>query len=124
MFNYMRKLFDKVVINHTEDRYFNQQLVNHIDEYRTFNETDLYQNKIIDEHVHIMTIHKSKGLEFDNVLVYDITDGIIPYFTSRNPIEYARVLYVAMSRAQKRLWITHKPDLSRFLEKPEVNKTF
>lgn len=124
MFNYMRKLFDKVVINHTEDRYFNQQLVNHIDEYRTFNETDLYQNKIIDEHVHIMTIHKSKGLEFDNVLVYDITDGIIPYFTSRNPVEYARVLYVAMSRAQKRLWITHKPDLSRFLEKPEVKKHF
>ena len=125
MFNYMRKLFDKVVINHTEDRYFNQQLVNHIYEYRTFNETDLYQNKIIDENVHVMTIHKSKGLEFDNVLVYDITDGNIPYFNSRNPMADARVLYVALSRAQKRVWITHTGDLSCFIEKnPEVKKHF
>ncbi len=124
MFNYMRKLFDKVVINHTEDKYFNQQLVNHIYEYRTFNETDLYQNKIIDEHVHIMTIHKSKGLEFDNVLVYDITDGNIPYSNSRNPIEDARVLYVAMSRAQKRVWITHIRNLSKFLQTPEVLNHF
>ena len=124
LFNYIRKLFDKVVINHTEDKYFNQQLVNHIYEYRTFNETDLYQNKIIDEHVHIMTIHKAKGLEFDNVLVYDITDGRIPYFNSRNQIEDARVLYVAMSRAQKRVWITHTDNLSRFLQDPVINSRF
>lgn len=124
MFNYMRKLFDKVVINHSEDKYFNQQLVNHIYEYRTFNETDLYQNNIIDEHVHIMTIHKSKGLEFDNVLVYDVTEGKIPYYNSQKPIADARVLYVALSRARKRVWITHTGNVSQFIESPEVKKHF
>jgi DNA polymerase III epsilon subunit-like protein len=54
--------------------------------------------------VHILTIHKSKGLEFDNVLVvnfhYD-TMGRIP--TPSDVATHACLWYVAMSRAKLKL---------------------
>lgn len=114
-FNYMRALFDKVVIDKEKDLYFNQQLLNHMYEFRTFNEADLYQNGIIKERIHIMTIHKSKGLEFDNVLLYNVSDGVFPHYKSEKPDEDARVLYVGMSRAKKRLYMTYEGKISRFI---------
>ncbi|MEE3415115.1 MAG: 3'-5' exonuclease [Prevotella sp.] len=119
-FNYMKALFDKVVINQDEDIYFNQQLVNHIYEFRTFNEADLYQNGIINERLHIMTIHKAKGLEFDNVFIYNITNGVFPHYKSTDTLEDAKVLYVAMSRARKRVWITYRNAISSFLQDDKV----
>ena len=115
-FDYMKALFEKVVINPEEDKYFNQQLVGHIYELRTFNEADLYQNGIITERLHIMTIHKAKGLEFDNVFIHNITNGVFPRYNSDNSLEDAKVLYVAMSRACKRVWITYRSNVSSFLQ--------
>lgn len=117
-FHYMRALFNKVVINEEKDIYFYQQLVNHLYEFRTFNEADLYQNGIVQERVHIMTIHKAKGLEFDNVLIYNVTEGVIPHYKANTPEkrgEDARVLYVALSRAKKRIFITYQNRLSSFI---------
>ena len=119
-FDYMKALFEKVVINPEEDIYFNQQLVNHIYEFRTFNEADLYQNGIINERLHIMTIHKAKGLEFDNVFIHNITSGVFPHYKSTDTLEDAKVLYVAMSRARKRVWITYRNAISSFLQDDKV----
>ena len=120
LFSYMKDLFQKVVIDEQKDIYFNQQLLNHLYEFRTFNEADLFQNKIIDENVFIMTIHKAKGLEFDNVLLYNISDGVYPNGTFDNTpkkvLESAKVLYVAMSRAKKRLYFSYMKNKSRFLQ--------
>lgn len=121
-FDYMRALFDKVVIDKERDIYFNQQLVNHLYEFRTFNEADLYQNGIINERIHIMTIHKSKGLEFDNVLMYNVSSGVFPHYRSKTPDEDARVLYVGMSRAKKRLYITYEGRISQFIDKHDIVK--
>ena len=121
----IRSLFNKVVIDPAKDVYFNQQLVNHLYEFRTFNEGDFFQNGVLDERLFIMTIHKAKGLEFDNVILYDITNGRMPYYRSRNVDEDARVLYVAMSRAKKRLYITYENRISNFLgEHNEVMEHF
>lgn len=119
-FNYMKALFEKVVINQADDIYFNQQLVGHIYEFRTFNEADLYQNGIITERLHIMTIHKAKGLEFDNVFIHNITNGDFPRYNSTNTLEDAKVLYVAMSRARKRVWITYRNVVSQFIQDDKV----
>ena len=115
-FDYMRALFDKVVINKDTDKYFNHQLLNHLYEFRTFNEADLYQNGIITERIHIMTIHKSKGLEFDNVVMYNISANVFPHYRSKDINEDARVLYVGMSRAKKRLFITYMGRISQFID--------
>ena len=59
----------------------------------------------------LMTIHAAKGLEFKNVFLPGWEEGIFPGFQSiMNPEEIEeerRLAYVAMTRAQKRLYITH-----------------
>lgn len=125
LYPYIRSLFNKVVIDPAKDVYFNQQLVNHLYEFRTFNEGDFFQNGVLDERMFIMTIHKAKGLEFDNVILYDITNERMPRYNSRNVDEDARVLYVAMSRAKKRLYMTYENRISYFLgEHSEVMEHF
>lgn len=88
-----------------------EQLNAHIMEMTTFKEADLCGSSTIDDRIFVTTIHKAKGLEFDNVIVFDVVDGRLPsYFNQNNPkglAEDARKLYVAMSRAKKRLVITY-----------------
>lgn len=74
--------------------------------------------------VQVMTAHKSKGLEFETVLVAHVTDGLwggskkredfkIPLTTlvSADDIDYLdderRLLYVAMTRAKRKLFLSH-----------------
>lgn len=62
--------------------------------------------------VNLMTIHASKGLEFDHVFLAGVEDGIIPHARSvaesKEAIEEERRLfYVAITRARKKLFITH-----------------
>ena len=58
--------------------------------------------------VHIMTIHKSKGLEFPNVFVAGVCAGLLPIYKSKKEDwdEELRLLYVAMSRAQNWLCLS------------------
>jgi superfamily I DNA/RNA helicase len=50
-----------------------------------------------------MTIHASKGLEFDHVFIIGLEDGILPFtlYETEAPLEEERrLLYVAMTRAR------------------------
>ena len=52
--------------------------------------------------VSLYTMHSSKGLEFDNVMVIQCNAGTIP--SAKSPVEEERRLfYVAMTRARKNL---------------------
>jgi superfamily I DNA/RNA helicase len=75
-----------------------EQIHNHLRELHTFNEGDLYANGLIKDRLTVMTIHKAKGLEMDNVIVYNAR-------TPWNDESYARIYYVAFSRAKKRLTV-------------------
>lgn len=57
--------------------------------------------------VNIMSIHKSKGLQADNVFILGLTEGLLPNRSQgADTIEaQRRLLYVGMTRAQKRLWL-------------------
>ena len=59
--------------------------------------------------VTLMTIHSSKGLEFDNVFIVGLEDGIFPHvnsFQNKEELEEERRLcYVAVTRAKKKLWL-------------------
>jgi len=87
-----------------------QQLQNHILQLNTMKEADLCNSNAIAQHIFVTTVHKAKGLEFDNVIVFDAVDGRYPNYHSRNNPrqrnEDARKFYVAITRAKQRLFVS------------------
>ncbi len=61
--------------------------------------------------VSLMTIHASKGLEFPAVIVCGLEEDLFPHknsaSNSHGVMEERRLFYVALTRAKKRLTITH-----------------
>lgn len=60
----------------------------------------------------LMTVHSAKGLEFDNVFLVGLEEGIFPgnqsiYGTPEDIEEERRLAYVAITRARKRLNISN-----------------
>lgn len=86
------------------------------------------------EGVNLMTMHGSKGLEFEAVFIPTVNEGVCPYrkaISSGDIEEERRMLYVAMTRAKKYLHLSfvkerfHKETkLSRFLTEisPKIEK--
>lgn len=64
-----------------------------------------------ENYVKLMTVHSSKGLEFDFVFITGMEDGLFPscsYSTPEEDIEEERRLcYVAVTRARKELFISY-----------------
>jgi DNA helicase II / ATP-dependent DNA helicase PcrA len=69
--------------------------------------------------VQLMTIHLAKGLEFDTVFVIGCSEGLLPhqlsYGSSEELEEERRLMYVAMTRARKNLFLSFSSFPSRFL---------
>ncbi|MDR0555385.1 MAG: UvrD-helicase domain-containing protein [Treponema sp.] len=90
------------------------------------------------EGARLMTIHASKGLEFDHVFIPALEEGILPFtLFEGSPVpdallqEEKRLLYVAMTRARRGLYLSWaasrnskgrriKAEPSRFLKNLEV----
>ena len=85
-----------------------------------------------DEKVRVMTMHKSKGLEAEVVIILEADEGVIPkmhpdtilytVFGETEEVsldDQKRLFYVAMTRAKKRLYIIHDkasgPGFMRYL---------
>ncbi|MCH5230977.1 MAG: UvrD-helicase domain-containing protein [Muribaculaceae bacterium] len=77
-------------------------------------EVALYTNvdRTLDsEKVRLMTIHQAKGLEFPEVFVIGLTEGVFPNHRSirerreDGEEEERRLMYVAVTRAEKMLWL-------------------
>ncbi len=59
--------------------------------------------------VRLMTVHNAKGLEFDYVFVVSLNEAVFPSKKAVNELnveEERRLMYVAMTRAQKQLILT------------------
>ncbi len=60
--------------------------------------------------VQMMTIHAAKGLEFSNVFLIGMEEGLFPHsrclFDPKEMEEERRLCYVAMTRAKKKLYIS------------------
>jgi DNA helicase II / ATP-dependent DNA helicase PcrA len=60
--------------------------------------------------IQLMTIHAAKGLEFDAVFISGLEEGLFPHENSlsdyRGLEEERRLMYVALTRARKRLYLS------------------
>lgn len=123
-FQYICDFLEKNVIDVENEPSLYEQLSNHIMDLNTYKEADLCddeKNSVIKEKVFVATVHKAKGLEFENVIVYGAINDIYPFFANKNDAaackEDARKLYVAISRAKKRLCLlafNNKVGISRY----------
>lgn len=60
--------------------------------------------------IRVQSISLSKGLEFDHVLIYDVSKE--KYFSKRDK----RILYTSISRAMQNLYITYRGEISPFIQ--------
>lgn len=88
--------------------------------------TELGMIAIPKDCMNLLTMHQSKGREFEGVAVICVHEGRVPHFTAKTQEEYdesRRLLYVAATRAKKVLMYftdqsNHKNTPSRFLKQP------
>ena len=62
------------------------------------------------DRITLMTLHASKGLEFKCVFIAGLEDGILPLYRAEEDKEIEeerRLLYVGMTRAKERLFLSH-----------------
>ncbi|CAN7303963.1 UvrD-helicase domain-containing protein [Variovorax sp. LjRoot290] len=61
--------------------------------------------------VQLMTVHAAKGLEFDCVFITGMEEGLFPHENSMSDYESLeeerRLMYVAITRARRRLYLSH-----------------
>lgn len=71
-----------------------------------------------EDHVRLMTIHAAKGLEFNNVFIMGVAEGVFP---SRRSLmeshmvgleEERRLMYVAITRAKMHLYVSNNSEYS------------
>lgn len=74
--------------------------------------------------VSLMTVHASKGLEFDTVFITGLEQGLFPsiregdpsasFGASRDEEEERRLFYVALTRARKRLFLSYANERMKY----------
>lgn len=78
----------------------------------------------------LMTVHSSKGLEFNNVFVYSMSENIFPNARSIQEAGYAaleeerRLAYVAFTRAKKQLFLSDSNDIDFFTNQIKTTSRF
>jgi len=64
-----------------------------------------------EEGIRLMTLHQAKGLEFSVVFIVGVEEGILPHsrslFDHLQLEEERRLMYVGVTRAKEKLYITH-----------------
>ena len=110
---YISKHNDNIPINFIQELliYFSKDLDNINELQMKIENIDkiLQENHYNNSNVFISTIHQSKGLEYDNVLLIDLVDGEFPVYSDRfsSLEEERRLFYVAITRAKNNLFLMY-----------------
>lgn len=90
--------------------------------YSQLEQTDLFKGKIP-----IMTVHQSKGLEFDVVYIAGCNEGLFPLSKSVKEgylAEEKRLFYVAMTRAKSELYLSYNNSKKMSFLVEEIGEDF
>ena len=96
-------------------------LVEYLEEISLLTDIDRWNDS--ENRVTLMTVHSSKGLEFDNIVIAGLEDGlflIIRSFEDDNIEEERRLFYVALTRAKKSVNISYAKSRRQFGGSPII----
>lgn len=99
--DYILKFLLNLAKNHTDTNDF-------IHEVSLLTEADTLDKRA--DRITLMTLHASKGLEFNCVFIAGLEQDILPLYRAKEPEEIEeerRLLYVGMTRAKERLYLSH-----------------
>lgn len=109
--DYVKNILE--IANEFDAAYSNDNRKSQLSDFLDYLEISLHDDRNaehIQGEVQLMTCHKAKGLEFPVVFIPGVQPGIFPndYFikTTKNLEEERRLLYVTMTRAMERLYLT------------------
>jgi len=88
-------------------------LIDYLQQISLFSDVDSYDTSV--DRVALMTLHAAKGLEFENVFIIGLEDGLLPHERSKNSTtggqedleEERRLFFVGITRAKLGLHISH-----------------
>ena len=72
--------------------------------------TDIDRWNDTDESITLMTVHSAKGLEFNQVFITGLEDGLFPivrYLEDSDIEEERRLFYVALTRSKKKIILSY-----------------
>ena len=97
----------------------NPSLSGYLEEVSLFTDIDSWDDS--DDKITMMTIHSSKGLEFDYVYILGLERGLFPIerlFEDENIEEERRLFYVGLTRAQNKVTLSYAKSRRRFGSEP------
>ena len=98
----------KSITKSFEEKYGIISLEAFLEEISLVSDVEEYNNEDL---VTLMTIHSAKGLEFDNVFILGLEEGLFPHTNSLSSFEEIeeerRLMYVAVTRAKKNLQLVN-----------------
>ena len=99
------------LVNHSSQYSYDEQgLLNLLEEIELDRTRLAGEENRDDEGVTLITMHNTKGLEFDRVIITGMEEGLFPGFRSMESEdmieEERRIFYVSITRARKELYIT------------------
>jgi DNA helicase-2/ATP-dependent DNA helicase PcrA len=84
-------------------------LLDYLQQISLYSDVDAYDTAA--DRVALMTLHTAKGLEFENVFIVGLEDGLLPHERSTNNDEELeeerRLFFVGITRAKTGLYISH-----------------
>jgi DNA helicase II / ATP-dependent DNA helicase PcrA len=84
----------------------NLPLVSFLAQVESFSSRGTRNGAAEEDAVTLVTCHKAKGLEFPRVIVVGATDKLMPHRGAEDIEEERRLMYVAMTRAIDRVWLS------------------
>lgn len=115
---FISSIHDFVEAQREEGKEQDIYLSNYLQEVSLLSDLETDDTDQSQDRVSLMTIHAAKGLEFNTVFIVGVEDSIFPSQMSmdspRGLEEERRLMYVAMTRAEKHCIITHVKSRFRY----------